>query len=319
MDAHEVVPYQAHHASFELPARLWDQSTHVFTLGGEEPGEFRVVVSHGDIGPAEAIEDVGHRMLKELGDTLPRFQLRGMKARTLDSARALELGYTWHQNDHFMVQRQVIVLVQGPIPGSRQVMRIAATCLRTFTEEWNAAFDAILDSVRLRHPLAETTGEDAAPEPAAAPVPVPTPAPVEQQAPAAAPATLRTPVWVPAPASASACVFALSERRRMLSVFADRDEACRKTDAREVAQDAWQFFDALGNPLHARFSLPNSGAMAVSWGKAGTYMLEPDAALGLPHLRDCLHQAARFQASRPDLPFTTLDQVQFHLRRTQSF
>ena len=105
----------------------------------------------------------------------------------------------------------------------------------------------------------------------------------------------------------------------MLSVFADRDEACRKTDAREVAQDAWQFFDALGNPLHARFSLPNSGAMAVSWGKAGTYLLEPDAALGLPHLRDCLHQAARFQASRPDLPFTTLDQVQFHLRRTQSF
>lgn len=270
--------YHANHASFDLPAQLKDKTMHMFALSENGPSEFNVVISHADAQAGETLDDFSNRLVKELERALPKFQLRGLKQRTLDGEMAIELAYSWRSEGNFLHQRQAITLVQGAQPGSVQALLIAATCLKPFTDEWNAAFDGILDSTKLRRKLA-------APE---------------------------SSVAAEAPAAALPVVFALSERRRTLHTFADQDEACRKTDAREVEQDAWAFFDAGGNPLQASFVVPNSGTV---FRKSGTYVLAPHSDLASPNLRELLHLAAVFQASSPALPYASVAEVQALLNR----
>ena len=150
---------------------------------------------------------------------------------------------------------------------------IGATCMRAFTSEWNAAFDGMLETISLRHAAAAI-------------------------APAKTEAVLAPPKGV----------FALSERRRLLRVFADQEEACRRTDAQEVEDDAWQFFDAAGTALQARFVIPNSGTM---WFKAGTYVLDPRPH-GMP-LWQCPHHATEFVPDPRALPLASIAEVRDYL------
>lgn len=267
----QATDYHTNAASFALPARLKDKSMHMFTLEDDGPSEFSMVMSHADADAGEEVDDFANRLLKELDKALPKFQLRGMSKRALDGSPAVELAYSWRNDGIFMHQRQVIALMQGTSEGKVQALMVAATCPKGFTDEWNAAFDQVLDSMKLRRPLAGQ-GE--------------------------------------APAAAVECVFALSERRRTLYVFADRDEACRKIDAREVEQDAWAFFDGDGRPLAADFVVPNSGTL---FRKSGSYVLAD--APGVAPLADSLGRAAVLQSSVDGLPFSSIEQVQDHLRR----
>jgi hypothetical protein len=268
--------YHSNHATFELPAQLKDKTMHMFTLNDSGPSEFSVVMSHADVQEGETLADFSDRLLKELGRALPKFQLRGMVERTLDGEAAVEFAYGWRNDGNFMHQRQAIALVEGTRPGTTEAMMIAATCLNPFTDEWNAAFDGILDSVKLRR----------------------------KTAPAAAPAGA-------APVPGLPVVFALSERRRTLHAFADRDEACRKTDAREVEQDAWAFFDADGSALHANFVVPNSGTL---WRKAGSYVLEARPDQAAASLGERLHLVAMYVPGTAAVPYATLAELQAHFR-----
>ncbi len=268
--------YHAHHASFELPAMLKDKSMLMFMLNDTGPSEFSVVVSHADVQADETVQDFSARLLTDLGKSLPRFQLSASAPRTLDGAAAMELRYNWRRDGIFMHQRQVITLVQGATPDSAQAMLIAATCLQEFSDAWNTAFDDMLDSVKLRQPLAAVAGADSTPAAKGLPT-----------------------------------VFALSERRRTLHAFLDREDACRRTDAREVAQDAWAFFDSAGLPLHPTFLIPNGDA-GTPWPKAGTYHLDTHADPARPALRDLLHLAAVFVTSTPAVPFSSMPEVHAH-------
>lgn len=270
----QATQYRTNAVTFDLPPQLKDKSMHMFTLQDEGPSDFSMVMSHADTEPGEQVDDFANRLLQELGRALPKFQLKGMSQRTLDGSAAVELAYSWRNDGIFMHQRQVITLMGGPVPGTTQALLVAATCPKGFSDEWNAAFDAVLDSVKLRRPLEG--------------------APVAQEAP-----------------PALQCVFALSDRRRTLHVFADRDEACRKIDAREVEQDAWAFFDGDGHRLAASFVVPNSGTL---FRKAGSYVLEDAPGAG-PALADSLEYASVLQTTVADLPFASVGEVQEHLRR----
>lgn len=275
MQEQAATPYHCNHATFELPAQLKDKTMHMFTLNDSGPSEFSVVMSHADVQADETLADFSDRLLKELTRALPKFQLRSLQERTLDGEAAIEIAYGWRNDGNFMHQRQVITLVPGARPDTVEAVMIAATCLTPFSDEWNAAFDGILDSAKLRRKPA-SAGEEANSPPALA---LPT-------------------------------VFALSERRRTLHAFADQEEACRKTDAREVEQDAWAFFDAAGTPLHPNFVVPNSGTL---WRKAGTYVLEARPDLAAPPLRERLHLAAVYLASSAAVPFSSIADVQAHV------
>lgn len=145
--------YHTNSATFELPAPLKDKSMHMFVVRDDGPSEFSVVITQADVQREESLADFGDRLQKELGRALPRFQLRGLKECQVGGSPAIELAYSWRKDGNFMHQRQAIVLVEGPAPGTRQAMMVAATCLNAFSDEWNAAFDGLLASMTLRNPL----------------------------------------------------------------------------------------------------------------------------------------------------------------------
>jgi hypothetical protein len=272
--------YHANSATFELPDRLKDKTMHMFTLSDDGPSDFSMVISHADTQPGEQLQDFGTRLMNELGRALPRFQLRTMNERLLDGTPAIELAYSWRNDGHFMHQRQVIGLVEGAAEGTVQAILIAATCQKPFTEEWHATFDQMLDSVRLRRPLAGP------------------PAPVVQTA------AVVLPSGLPA-------VFAFSERRRMLQVYANSGEACRKADAREVDQQAWSFFGADGEALAATFEIANAGTL---WGEPGAFTLAPQPP-GAARLEDQLHRVAVLNTSDAAPQFASVADIRRHLAR----
>lgn len=274
----DALLYHANHATFELPAQLKDKTMHMFTLRDDGPSEFNVVVSQADVKPQEQLDQFGDRLIKELTRALPRFQLKAMTERTVDGAPALELAYSWRNEAGFMHQRQVITLVQGSKPGTIEAMLIAATCLREFSDDWNAAFDAIVASIQLRRPLV--------------------------QAPAGAPV---------APAPALATIFALSEPRKTLHVFADRYEAGNKLSARDVNEDLWEFYDADGTRLRAHVTRANGGLSLLR--PAGTVTFERAVEPLGPALGERLHLALYIQASSSSVPFYSLTEVRTHLDR----
>ncbi|HEX8611417.1 MAG TPA: DcrB-related protein [Telluria sp.] len=278
MDDDKTKLYHTNDLSFALPARLKDKTMHMFTLSDQGASEFSLVLSHAATLPEEELDDFSARLIQEMGRALPKFQLRHSRESVLDGVAAIDLAYSWRKEGIFMHQRQVIALTQGAAPDSTQALMIAATCLGTFGEEWNATFERLLASVRLRRPLA----------------------PAHPEAGAAAPGATQPFTFI----------FALSERRRMLNVFADGDEACRKTDAREVEQDAWAFFDAAGAPLQAQFVVPNSGTL---WRKAGSYQLVPAVTAGAAPLMARLPQGVMLQALAPALPFAGIEDMRAYL------
>jgi hypothetical protein len=257
--------YHTNSATFELPSQLKDKSMHMFVMQDDGPSEFSVVMSQADIAPEDSLADFGDRLLKEMTRALPRFQLRGMKDCEVGGSPGIELAYSWRKESNFMHQRQAVVLVEGPAPGSRQALMVTATCLAAFSDEWNAAFDGILASMTLRKPLSVRAA-----------------APIRKVVAATQPYT-----------------FALSARRRSLHVFANQGEACRKTDPREVELDTWAFFDAAGNRLQPHFTAPNSYDPGLR--NTGMYQLaahpDPDASC----LLDNLHLAAIFDPA-PEIP-----------------
>jgi len=273
--------YHANHATFELPAQLKDKTMHMFTLRDDGPSEFNVVVSHADVKPEESLDQFGDRLAQELTRALPRFQLKAMTERHVDGAPALELAYSWRNEAGYMHQRQVITLVQGSKPGTIEAMLMAATCMREFSDEWNAAFDAIVDSIRLRRPLPQA----------------------QEAAPAAPSPDLPT-------------IFALSEPRKTLHVFADRHEAGSRLSARDVNQDHWEFYDADGTRLQANVSRTNGGLSLLR--PSGTVTLQRTPEPPGPALGERLHLAQYIQASSSSVPFYSLTEVRAHLDRVTS-
>lgn len=274
----ETQLYHANHATFELPAQLKDKTMHMFTLRDDGPSEFNVVISHADVKPEERLDEFGDRLAMELTRALPRFQLKAMSQRKVDGTPALELVYSWRNEAGTMHQRQVITLVAGSKPGTREALLIAATCLAAFTDEWNAAFDAIVDSIKLRRPLA--------------------------QAPA-------MPASAPPPRPALPAVFALSEPRKTLHVFANKEEAGTKLTARDLEQDRWEFYDANGTRLLASVTKASGGLSLLR--PAGNLTLERTAEPQGPRLGERLHLAQYIQASSSSVPFYSLTEVRAHL------
>jgi len=271
----ETTHYDAHHATFSLPSQLRDRTMHMFVLKDDGPSDFSFVVSHADTQGEEDLAEFSDRLIKEMSRALPKFLLRSMQERQLDGSPAIELTYSWRNNGIFMHQRQVVVLVQGNIPGSKQAMLMAGTCPNGFSEEWLEAFDKILSSVKLRRPL-------------------------EAQAQLPNPQKPDLPY-----------VFALSERRRLLHAFPDQESACRRTDAREVERSTWEFFDALGQPLQPRFTAPNAEWL---YGQPGTYVLESVRGNELAPLGERLHLATALEPHE-GVPLAGMEAVRKLLER----
>ena len=256
-------------ASFALPEQLKDRTTHTFVSFDEEAGEFSVVMSHAEVQADTTLAGFADDLIAGLSKAMPDFSLLGSTQRTLADKPAIEFAYSWRNRVTSLHQRQLISLVPGDEAGERQALLIAASCPREFAAKWDATFESVLSSVKLRD-------------------------------------RTRTPeiqVTIP-PTINAATVFALCAGRRTLHAFADQDEACLNTDAYEVQESVWRFFDAAGKPLRVSFVVPRAW-----WRKPGKYVLAMQPEDGAPFLREQLHRADTFDCHSPSVGLSSMTEV----------
>lgn len=257
--------HHVNHASFSLPEKLKDRTTHTFVSFDDEAGEFSVVMSHAHAHPENTLADFADDLIAGRGKAMPDFSLLASMERTLAGRPAIELTYRWRNGFTWLHQRQVFTLVPGVEQGDQQALLITATCPPEFAGKWHATFEAILGSVKLRE---------------------------------------RPEAVAIAPAINVSTVFALRAGRRILHAFASREDACLNTDAGQVQEDAWRFFDAAGKPLHARFVAPRAW-----WRKPDKYVLEMRPAHLVPSLRDQLQHAEAVVCHAPFVGLSSIAEV----------
>jgi hypothetical protein len=247
-----MTEHHINEASFKLPVELKDKTVHMFVTADDGPNDFNVVVTRADVESFETLEHFTQRLVNELSESLPAFELLQTLERSFEDAPAIELTYKWNNGGNAMHQRQVITLVVGVSAETKQAIMIAATCPKPFSEHWNKVFNDLLDSVQLRRPA--STAEDTLDG-------------KSEELPISGETLPSTSVN-----AEPSCVFSLRVRDRILHVFHTDDEACKSISAIEVEDGLWKFFDAAGDALHPEFIEPNTGKI---WRTAGRYLLRP--------------------------------------------
>ncbi|KRB77630.1 DcrB-related protein [Noviherbaspirillum sp. Root189] len=286
-----MTEHHINEASFKLPTELKDKTVHMFVTADDGPNEFNVVVTRADVESFETLEHFTQRLINELSESLPAFELLQTFERGFADAPAIELTYKWNNGGIAMHQRQVITLVVSVSAEIRQAIMIAATCPKPFSDHWSKVFDDLLDSVQLRRPasIIENTLEGTSEE-------------------------MSISGETPSPASVNvepSCVFSLRLRDRILHVFHTDDEACKSISAIEVEDGLWKFFDAAGDALHPEFIEPNTGKI---WRTAGRYLLRPRAT----HDVDTLHRYLdHVQGVRGTPPMNGIAAIRTYLERSR--
>jgi len=280
--------YQTNEATFTLPERLRDKTVHMFVLNEDGPNEFSVVVSRSNVPVNETLDEHVEHLKAELSATLPKFQLMETIDRQYDGYPATELRYRWSNNGMPMYQRQAIALIKSGTADHHAALMITATCLRPFSEKWDKAFDGLLHSVSISEAhklsMAESTDD--------------------------APAVLAEEELQEDYASVnSAYIFALAIHDRVLHVYDDEEQACRRVNALEAEDGLWSFFNTEGQPLQAEFIEPNTGKI---WRSAGKYRLRRPLLQTMDPLEACIDQIVRVVGSHP---LDSIAAVRMHLER----
>jgi hypothetical protein len=280
--------YQTNEAIFTLPESLRDKTVHMFVLNEERPNEFSVVVSRSSVPAAETLDEHMQRLKAELSATLPKFQLMDMIDRQYDGCPAAELQYRWSNNGMPMYQRQSVSLIKSSIANHHAALMITATCPRPFSEEWDQAFNELLDSVRIRdsHRLSMTESADELPAVLADEEVQEDYAPIN-----------------------SSYIFALAIRDRVLHVYDDEEQACRRVNALEAEDGLWSFFNSQGQPLQAEFIEPNTGKI---WRSAGKYRLRRPSLQNIASLDACIDEIVKVVGNHP---LNSIAAVRLHLER----
>lgn len=286
-----MTEHHINEASFKLPAELKDKTVHMFVTADDGPNDFNVVVSRADVESFDTLEYFTQRLINELSESLPAFEILKTFERSFGSSPAIELTYKWNNGGIAMHQRQVITLITGVSAEIRQAIMIAATCPKPFSEHWNKVFDDLLDSVQLRRPvsLIEDTLDGNSEETRAS-------------------GTTPSPVLLSIEPS---CVFSLRVRDHILHVFHTDDEACKSISAIEVEDGLWKFFDAAGNALQPEFIQPNTGKI---WRTAGRYLLRPKMNSGVETIYSYLDLV---QGVRGTPPLNGIVAVREYLERSR--
>jgi len=134
---------------FDLPEPLTDMTHHIFSLTEEGPSEFNVVITHNKIEQEETLQSFGKKLVTEMKKILPHYQLYSSGSMTVAGQEALWLVYRWIQHGQKLYQAQVSFF-QDKEPGQRQIIRITATSIGKFSDEWKQTFEAFLASIKLR-------------------------------------------------------------------------------------------------------------------------------------------------------------------------
>ncbi len=261
----------------------------MFVLNDEGPNDFSIVVSRSAASATETLEEHVQRLKQELTTTLPKCELMDVSDRQYDGYPAAELRYRWSNNGVILYQRQAVALIKSSNTDHHAALMITATCPQPFSEQWDKAFADLLDSVRIRdaHRISTfDTGNETSAELNEDEVPEESHAASELQH-----------------------IFALSIRDRVLHVFDDEEQACRRVNALEVEDGMWAFFNTEGKPLQAEFTTPNTGKI---WRSEGKYHLRRPTLPTMLSLESHVDRIVRVVGASP---LDSIAAIRLHLER----
>lgn len=134
---------------FDLPDPLIDTTQHVFSLSKDGPSEFNVVISQCDVEKDENLQGFGDKLLKDMKNTLPKFQILSQGNMEIADQEAIWFIYTMVHEGRRFYQTNANFIFENET-GTRKVIQVAATSMGKFTEDWKQKFEDFLASIKFR-------------------------------------------------------------------------------------------------------------------------------------------------------------------------
>jgi|GEM_PF-1405766 len=147
--------YQMNDASIDLPEQFKDGTMHLFTVERNGSNAFTFVVSRADMDESDTVDTFAHKLVQQMRKTLPRFELKNLRAREVDGETAREVDYMWVSQGTPLHQRQTVVMARGASPTRRRAISFIGTCPNGFTAEWAEQYQKLVASVKLAERGAE--------------------------------------------------------------------------------------------------------------------------------------------------------------------
>jgi len=141
--------YQMNDASIDLPEQFKDGTMHLFTVERNGSNAFTFVVSRADMDESDTVDTFAHKLVQQMRKTLPRFELKNLRAREVDGETAREVDYIWVSQGTPLHQRQTVVMARGPSRKTRRAISFIGTCPNGFTAEWTEEYQKLVTSVKL--------------------------------------------------------------------------------------------------------------------------------------------------------------------------
>ena len=155
--------YRTNELEFDLPEVLEDKTHHIFSLPGDGPSAFSLVISRSPVGPEENPQSYGERLTAELERSLPQFSLLNQRPGLIGEHSCWAIDHRWKNQGQWLHQRQANIFYKS-VSGKPMVVQLTTTVTGDFTEEWSATFLEILQSIQFREPesaeLASDSGSD---------------------------------------------------------------------------------------------------------------------------------------------------------------
>jgi len=142
--------YQMNDASFDLPEQFKDSTMHLFTVERNGANAFTFVVSRADMDAGDTVDTFAQKLVQQMRKTLPRFELKSLRAREVDGDTAREVDYVWVSQGTPLHQRQTVAMTRGATDTKRRAISFIGTCPNGFTPEWSEQYAQLIRSVSLR-------------------------------------------------------------------------------------------------------------------------------------------------------------------------
>jgi hypothetical protein len=135
-------------ASLDLPEQFKDGTMHLFTVERNGANAFTFVVSRADMEASDTVDTFAQKLVQQMRKTLPRFELKSLRAKEIDGETAREVDYVWVSQGTPLHQRQTVVMAPGA-DAQRRAISFIGTCPNGFTQEWTDQYAKIIASVDL--------------------------------------------------------------------------------------------------------------------------------------------------------------------------
>lgn len=149
--------FQTNELSFVRPPGFKDKTFHVFTLTDIGPSPLSVVIGRTPVAPYQGLEDMAQQLLNDLKKGLSHLEwIEPLCPAQVAGTDARRVEFKWRQQGQPVHQLQLLFIHQDE---HQQPLLIQVTGTSNepsgMTSQERAAFYSVVETIELRHPLAE--------------------------------------------------------------------------------------------------------------------------------------------------------------------